>query len=107
MKHKTIAIQGSDLLARISADSDSPWRDVLRWNCARLDELEAISEPTEAEQAECDRLDAEQREQVASMWWVVSWPDHVTRPRFNSDATYLQCRSESEARREADCVYAE
>ena len=30
-------------------------------------------------------------------WYVVSWPEHVRSPRFNSDADYTECATRAEA----------
>ena len=105
MRHKSVAISGSDLLVRVTRDSDTPWRDVIRWNCRQLDKLEALEERTDAEEAEMEQLETAQRAMVAAKWWRVQWPEHVSVPRYNSDASYAHCESEREACRESDLVY--
>lgn len=103
-KHPTLAISGDDLLSRVSRDSDTPWRDVIGWNCEALDRLEAVADPTPEQERERDELDFAQRQQVADRWWIVSWPNHVIVPRFNSDASYHH-GDEAEARANADECY--
>lgn len=107
MRHKSVSISGDDMLNRIDSDTDTPWRDVIGWNCARLDELEAISDPTPEQEAERDAVEAAQVSKVAAMWWSVSWPEHVTTPRFNSDAMYAHCEGEAESRRDSELAYNE
>lgn len=106
-KHKSVAIKGDDLLDRVFAENDTPWRDVLRWNCRELDDLEAIGSPTEDQLDKIEELDRRERMAVCKKWWLVKWPEHVISPRYNSDASYLHSDSESEARSAADLVYAE
>lgn len=80
MKHKSVAISGGDLYARIFGATDEWPLDV-----------GGFGEP----------------EALAGTWWRVSWPEHVSSPRFNGDANYRACKSEQEARESADCVYGE
>lgn len=105
--HNSVAISGHDLLGRVMSASDTPWRDVIGWNCDQLDRLEAIAEPTEDEESLRDKLDSDEKAAVRFAWFVVSWPEHVLAPRFNSDATYHLCASEANARESADAVYGE
>ena len=105
-KHLSVAISGSDLLERVYGDSDTPWRDVIGWNCAELDSLESLANPTDEQAERMSELDQQQRQIVAGKWWIVSWPDHVTKPGYNSDANYSHSDSEAEAIREAESVYS-
>lgn len=107
MTRKTIAICGDELLNRIDSDTDSPWRDVVGWNCDELDALESLSDPSEEQSRRRDALDTECKAQAAAAWWEVSWPEHVICPAYNGDANYARHHSEAAARESADSVYGE
>lgn len=115
MKHKSVAIAFEDLLARVLEGSDSKWRAVLGVNHERLDEIErdlaAISRgdvddgDEEGLLEEANNLDAKLILSLTGSWWIVSWPDHVVVPRYNSDANYRQVSGCEEAVQFADLEY--
>jgi hypothetical protein len=79
-RHKSVAISTDDLLPRVEAQG------------------------THADEVMC-RDDV--RGEGKGKWWVVKWPEHVTVPAFNGDASYGRPMTEAEARELADCVYGE
>lgn len=79
MRHPTMAISGNDLLNAIDSHTDTPWHDVI--GCYE-----------------------EEKSIVLDSWFVVSWPDHVVYPLYNSDAHYCMM-NETDARNESDLVY--
>jgi len=99
-KHTPVAISGDDLAYRLETASASPWREVIGWNCAELDEAEwkATHEDTEANWKAVDALDNLERDKAFGGWWIVSWPEHVINVRYNSDANYCGPMTEAEAR---------
>jgi hypothetical protein len=79
-KHKSVAIETSDLITRLDRDGDDnfgPWES--------REEMDAAGDG----------------------WWLVSWPEHVISPRYNGDAMYSACEDESDARDNAETVYGE
>lgn len=97
MKHGKIAIEFSDLLARVLTDSDTPWREVIGLNDANLDKLERLVAMGTKPYTEFDDADTALREDLRGTWWQVSWPEHIGRATFNSDANYSQCTDRAEA----------
>jgi hypothetical protein len=87
-KHKSVAISTGDLISAIEGSTDTPWTDVVEHNC------------TCGEDCTC-------ADTLGGMWWRVVWPEHVSYPRFNSDATYFGPMPKSEAIDRADKVYGE
>lgn len=61
-KHRDLVIRADDLLEGIARDTDENAADVLDFR--HVDHLRPEG------------------------FWLVQWPDHVSNPRFNSDATY-------------------
>ena len=68
MKHKPVLIKGEDLRTKLFFDGD--YAEVELAN----DDLKLVT------------LDA------LTNWWIVTWPEHVTSPSYNGDATYGQIR---------------
>ncbi len=112
-KHKTVAIEFSDLIDRIGRDTNTPWREVIGLNHEVLDSLVMqLAETDLADTATLENLgreiDQAERQLIGNLtnaWWVVSWPEHVTIARYNSDANYARQGSEAEAVAIADAVY--
>ena len=79
MKHKPVLIKGTDLYNRLFSDSD--WHepelaDALGLETKQVEGVDLVNWTPEA----CDA------------WWIVRWPEHVTSPSYNEDATYGQIR---------------
>lgn len=89
-RHKTVAVEGTDLYNRIFGHTDRTVQEVVG-----LDDVASDADESAVVEA------------LRGTWWVVSWPEHVTTPRYNGDANYGRCRDEAEARELADCVYGE
>ena len=73
MKHKPIIIHADNLINSISEHTDADIADMLDMECVKVkdqfgDEYDECPAPTG--------------------YWRVSWPEHVTTPRYNSDASY-------------------
>ena len=66
-KHATQTATLSELRTLIAAHTDTPWQDVL--------------------EIDCDDTDVYAREHADDVY-EIWWPEHVSYPRYNSDATY-------------------
>jgi len=114
-KHTSIAISGRDLIDRLFSDTDEPWREVIDWDSDELDALEALQRQQDSiEGVDWNviegivlRIEEREMQAVREKWWVVSWPEFVTTPRYNSDATYHEVSEKSTAVEQADEVYGE
>lgn len=79
-KHQIVAIGGGDLLNMIAEQHGGEhFTEALGLHC------------------DCDCV-CTCNHKVKGDWWVVSWPDHVSFARYNSDAIYRGPMSEQEAR---------
>jgi hypothetical protein len=91
-KHKDELHRLSDLLCLIELHTDDCWIDVMGIDIEGY--IEAESEWVESQGENQDAGDKliKLREDFARAHandiYLVSWPEHVTTPRFNSDATY-------------------
>ncbi len=80
MKHQPVLIKGTDLYNRLFSDWDFPeFADALGLETKRDEEGFELVDWTD------ESLNA---------WWKVTWPEHVTSPSYNGDATYSQIRPE-------------
>ena len=108
-KHTSIAIRGDDLYNRIDAQTDEQWRDVMRWDSEsglieRLEDRIKVEDDDELLYDLLDHLDQIELDKMTDTWWVVSWPEHVITPSYDSDARYTPM-GEFDAIAEADEVF--
>lgn len=101
---------------RIFDDAGADWREVIGWDSPELDALDELQrmedEISDSFSLDFDaigsvaaRIEEEEIDKVRALWWVVSWPEGVTTPRYNTDATYAECASKAEALEIADGEY--
>lgn len=82
MKHKPVLIKGTDLYNRLFSDSD--------WHEPELADTLCLETNTDAEGFEA----VDWTDRALTAWWIVTWPEHVTSPSYNGDATYSLIRSQ-------------
>jgi hypothetical protein len=102
MKHAIVAISGDDLLDRFFADIDEFWA----WFDAGPG-LNPKDVPSGSEYDEgYDIARTAFNNRIRATWWLVSWPEHIRNPRYDSNASYYPT-TEADAREQADEVYGE
>lgn len=98
-KHESVEMSLSDIACRIMAHNDLPWNVAMMLGLPGEAELEeAIADAhasgdDAAEDAAVDALYRLREDYLADHgddMYAVSWPDHVTYPRYNSDASYTR-----------------
>lgn len=109
MKHGSMAIPFDKLMEMIDHHSDDPWYTVIGYDDDELDaaefERDRVSGRRGLEEEAAERLQEAEGCCIASLegqWFVVTWPEHVTTPRYNSDATYHGPMTKAEAIEWAD-----
>lgn len=85
-KHEPQALKLSEIIDRMTNHTDDNWPDVMMIDIPGLTEAEAIGEQDDWKKA--SEIEAEYLDQHADDLYEVRWPEHVTTPRFNSDASY-------------------
>lgn len=106
MKHKSVAISFSDLFNRIESDTDTPATDVMGIEPDEgYENEEFIGDPV-ASYGE-SMFGPKTYLEIKDKWFSVSWPEHVTTPRYNSDAFISGPCSREEAIEDADLIYGE
>ncbi len=106
MKHLSMANPADKLIEMVERHTDTPWDEVIEFADDELDAARAEvwrasldSNPEAAAEAH-DRLEEAETGCYFSLegqWYVVTWPEHVTTPRYNSDATYHGPMAKAEA----------
>lgn len=83
---KTQILTLGELIGRIGQHTDGSWTDVMCIDVPGL--AEAESRGGDDDYAEASRIESEYIKAHENDHYEVSWPDHVTYPRFNGDANY-------------------
>ena len=79
MKHKPILIKGEELKVRLVMDS---------WASPEIADVLCLETKKDSEGFDL----VEWTDEALNGWWIVTWPEHVTSPSYNGDATYSQIR---------------
>ena len=90
-RHESQVLTLREIIDRMEPGAGN-WTDVMMIDIPGLSEAEANGEQDEWEEA--SRIESEYLKQHANDKYEVRWPEHVTYPRFNSDASYLACGDE-------------
>ena len=85
-KHAPQQLKLSAIIDRMADHTDENWPTVMGIDVPGLAEAEANGEQDDLEKASA--IEAEYLKQHENDIYEVQWPDHVTTPRFNSDASY-------------------
>jgi hypothetical protein len=85
-KHKPITLRLFEIVNAMENHTDENWPTVMGIDVPGLDEAEANGEQDDWQRA--SSIEAEYLKQHASDVYEVCWPDHVTTPKFNGDASY-------------------
>ena len=85
-KHKAQTATLNEMLTLIGSHTDTPWFDVVGIDIDGLDDARADGESDDFEDA--TRIEREYIEAHRNDVYQITWPEHVTVPRFNSDAYY-------------------
>jgi hypothetical protein len=76
----------SEIINVMESHTDENWSTVMGVNIPGLAEAEKNGEQDDWKEA--SRIEAEYLQHHENDIYAVCWPEHVTYPRFNSDATY-------------------
>jgi hypothetical protein len=91
-KHKDELHKLSDILNYIDMHTDECWIDVMGIDIEGYNEAESDWVESNGENEDAREKMLKLREDFAKAHandiYLVSWPEHVTTPRFNSDAWY-------------------
>lgn len=91
-KHKKSKVTLGDLLTLVDKHCDGRWWDVVGVDIPGLDEL-----MDSGEQADLDRaseIEADYLKAHMDDAYIVSWPEHVIVPQYNSDASYQRIKDD-------------
>lgn len=104
MRHKSVAISFENLFNRIDLDTDTPIDEVLEIETDS--ERDDIPEEVYSDKSYGDELFGPvTHSELKGKWFSVQWPEHVTTPRFNSDAYYSAPCTKEEAIESSDTQY--
>lgn len=86
-KHKSQTLTLIEIIDRIDSHTDENWFDVMGIDLPGLQDAKVIDGPDDFTAQ--DRVEAEYITEHEDDLYEVRWPEHVTYPKFNSDASYL------------------
>ena len=92
-KHQTKELTLSDIINRIDDSNPNKWYEIVGIDVPGLDEAyqEALNNDFDEDPFEaCNKIESDYLTDHGSDEYRVSWPEHVTFPRFNNDAFYTR-----------------
>ena len=92
-KHETEELTLSEIINRIEDRNPNKWYEIVGIDVPGLDEAyqSALNNDSDEDPFElCNKIEADYLREHGSDKYRVSWPEHVTFPRFNNDAFYTR-----------------
>ena len=94
-KHETEELTLSDIINRIEDRNPNKWYEIVGIDIPGLDEAyrAAVNDCDDDDEDPfviCNKIEADYLKEHGNDKYRISWPEHVTFPRFNNDAFYTR-----------------